>query len=210
MRYLLALAAAAASLVTGCSDPKAASEKNFEAAIQSYLDTAYPKCYFNRQFPTTNEFDIGGSTAVLQAMARAGLLVEKEASRKEVPQWGGGKKVVVKSSFDLTDEGRKFYKPDAVKTLRGEDIGGFCFGRATVTAITQFSEPADMFGHRISRVSYTYTVSGLPDWAKAPEMTSVLKALQADAASAAEPVKALDALVLTNTGWVHEKLFKKP
>ena len=210
MRYTLALAAAAAWLATGCSDPKAASEKNFEAAIQSYLDTAYPKCYFTRQFPTTNEFDIGGSGAVLQALTQAGLLVEKEESRKEVAQWGGGKKVVVKSSFDLTDEGRKFYQPDAVKRPGGEAIGGFCFGRAAVKAITQFSEPADMFGHRISRVSYSYTVSELPGWAKKPEITSALKALQADAASAEEPVKALDALVLTNTGWVHEKLFKKP
>jgi hypothetical protein len=56
---------AVAVLVAGCSDPKAANEKNFQSAIQSYLDTAYPKCYFNQKFPTTVEFDIGGSRAIL-------------------------------------------------------------------------------------------------------------------------------------------------
>jgi hypothetical protein len=201
---------AVAVLVAGCSDPKAANEKNFQSAIQSYLDTAYPKCYFNQKFPTTVEFDIGGSRAILHALVKAGLVSEKEESRKEVNDiFGGAKKIIVKTSFDLTDEGRKFYKPDTVKTIGGDSIGGFCLGKATVKAVTQFSEPSDMFGQKISRVNYTYRVSDLPTWAKSPEMLSAIKALNADAESDATPLKALDTLILTNNGWVHERLFKK-
>ena len=162
---------AVAVLVAECSDPKAANEKNFQSAIQSYLDTVYPKYYFNQKFPTTVEFVIGGSRAILQALVKAGLVSEKEESRKEVNDiLGGAKKIVLKTSFDLTDEGRKFYKPHAVKIIGGDSIGGFCLGKATVKAVTQFSEPSDMFGQKISRVNYTYVVSDLPTWARSPEM----------------------------------------
>ena len=127
--------------------------------------------YFNQKFPTTVEFVIGGSRAILQALVKAGLVSEKEESRKEVNDiLGGAKKIVLKTSFDLTDEGRKFYKPHAVKIIGGDSIGGFCLGKATVKAVTQFSEPSDMFGQKISRVNYTYVVSDLPTWARSPEM----------------------------------------
>lgn len=199
-------------LVAACSgsDPKAANERNFQAAIQKYLDTAYPKCYFNQNFPASIEFDIGGTRAKLQALARAGLVVEKEESRQEVKDpFGGGKKTVVKSSFHLTDEGRKYYKADVIKTMSGDHIGGFCVGKATVKAVTQFSEPADMFGNRVSKVEYTYTVSDLPNWAKAPEVTAAIDAIKIDATSESKSVSAHAVLVLMNNGWAHEKLLKQ-
>lgn len=209
MKHQLAALMAAAFLVSGCSDPKAASESNFRQAIQSYLDTAYPKCYFTHAFPSSLKFDVGDTRAVLQAMAKAGLVTEKEESRKELTDWNGAKKVIVNSSFDLTDEGRKFYKADAVKSLSGNSVGGFCFGKAKVESITQFTEPADAFGHRVSRVNYTYTVTDIPEWAKTPDMLAALQPLKKDADSAAKPAEARDTLVLTSNGWLHEKLYKK-
>jgi hypothetical protein len=198
------------AFVAGCTDPKTANENNFGKAIQSYLDTVYPKCYFLQKFPATVDFDIGGTQATLKALVKAGLVSEKEESRREIADlFGGGKKTYVKTSFDLTDAGRKVYKLDAVKTLRGDSVGGFCFGKASVKDVSQFSEPSDMLGQKISRVNYTYVVTDLPAWAKTPEMLAAIKALDVDAKSVIEPVKALDTLLLTNNGWVHERLFQK-
>ncbi len=47
------------------------------------------------------------------------LVSEKEIERKEVPDVfsRGGKRVIVKASLDLTDEGKKYYKDDAAKAL---------------------------------------------------------------------------------------------
>lgn len=213
MRHLLILATVAVSIaVTGCSDPKAANEKNFKVAMQSYLDKEYPKCYFVEKFPKTVEFygieDQQHRT--LQALTKAGMLSMKEIERSELKGiFGGATKTLVKSTFDLTEEGKKAYKPDAKKNYKGESIGGFCFGKATVKTVTQFSEPADMFGQRVSRVNYEYVVSDLPTWATSPEITSASKSLKVDAESNATPVKVLQAVILTNNGWVHESLFQK-
>ena len=66
-----------------------------------------------------------------------------------------------------------------------------------------------MFGQRVSRVNYEFVVSDLPKWATSPEMTSTFKSLKIDSESNATPVKALQAAILTNNGWVHESLFQK-
>lgn len=208
MIYRFALIAVAV-LVAACSDPKVANEKNFKVAIQNYLDAVYPRCYFTEDFPATiSMFDARGAKATFKALTNAGLLSEKEEPH-EVTEIFGRKKVVVQPTFHLTEEGKKFYKTDAVKTLGGKTIGGFCLGKATVKEVSQFSEPSDMFGQRISRVNYTYEVSGLPAWTKSSEILSAISALKADVESEKTPVKKLDALVLTNNGWVHEALFKK-
>lgn len=194
--------------ISGCSDPKAANEANFKKSIQSYLDTAYPKCYIYSEFPTTIDWDIAGNKEKLRALAKTGLVVESE-EKVERPSFGNTKRYATLPSFNLTDEGRKFYKPDATKTLSGKSIGGICLGKATVQAVTQFSEPADMLGHRISNVSYTYSVSDLPPWTQSKDVLDAIKELKADVASEQTPLKKQDVLVLTNNGWIHEKLFKK-
>lgn len=210
MVFRFILIAVIATLATGCSDPKAANEKNFKVAIQNYLDTAYPKCYITTNFPTTIEYDIGGMEAKLRALAKIGLVSEKVGSREIIVGLGSdGKKTIPAPSFDLTDEGRKFYKPDAVDRLSSGKMGGFCLGKANVKSISQFSEPGDMFGQHISRVNYTYAVSGFPAWTKTPEILAAINDLKADIESETTPIKRLDAFVLTNNGWVHEKLFKK-
>jgi hypothetical protein len=195
--------------MTGCSDPKAATEKNFIVAIQSFLDTTYPKCYFNEKFPATiPDFNLRGEKAIFEAMVKVGLLAKKDEEHVEKRIFGKDV-TVVKPTFYLTDEGKKFYKPDAVKNLRGETVGGFCMGQAKVKQIPQFSEPSDMFGQKISRVNYTYEVSNLPSWTKDPAILLAMPKLKIDVESGQTPIKALDAVVLTNNGWIHERLFQK-
>ncbi|MDP1315276.1 hypothetical protein Q6274_29375, partial [Klebsiella pneumoniae] len=54
---------------------------------------------------------------------------------------------------DRTEQGKKYYKQDAAKKMRGENLGGFCFGKATVTYVSNFTEPSDAMGQIISRVT---------------------------------------------------------
>ncbi|MBK0167378.1 hypothetical protein [Klebsiella sp. S69] len=116
---------------------------------------------------------------------------------------------MVVNSYDLTEEGKKYYKPDAAKTMKGENIGGFCFGKATVTEVSNFTEPSDAMGQKISRVSFTYKVSEIPDWAKSPEIMNADRQLQKDVSSESEGVKVTNVFLLTNNGWIHERLFGK-
>ncbi len=195
--------------ISACSDPTDANKRNFKSAIQAYLDTNYPKCYVYANFPRTIDRDYSGLAGKLRALAKTGLLTETEVQVEERSVFSRPKKFVNAPMFDLTEEGKKYYKAKVAKTIRGKSVGGFCAGNATVKEITQFSVPSDMFGHRISRVNYTYEVSNFPAWAEAPEVLAAIKDLNTDFESKITSKKALDVLILTNNGWVHEKLFEK-
>lgn len=198
-----------ALVLVGCGSKQDANEKNFKIAIQNYLDSAYPKCYFFENFPAVAmDFDLKNEKGTLAALLKTGLVSVKDEPHEEA-QFFGNKKTVIKPTFYLTEEGKKFYKTDVEKTLGGQSIGGFCMGKAKVQDVPQFTEPSDMFGQKISRVNYTYVVSDLPSWTKSPEILSAIPSLKPDVESENTPIKGLDAVVLTNNGWIHERLFRK-
>ncbi|MFV1416856.1 hypothetical protein QMK79_28070, partial [Klebsiella pneumoniae] len=147
-----------------------------------YLDTVYPACYIKANFPyKTDGFNINNMPEILHAMAEKGLLTETELSRKHIDAtWGIKERDIVVNSYDLTEEGKKYYKQDAAKNMRGENLGGFCFGKATVTDVSNFTEPSDAMGQKISRVTFTYKVSDIPDWAKSPEILNADRQIKKD------------------------------
>lgn len=197
-------------VLAGCSDPKAASEKNFKSAMQQYLDTAYPRCYFASNFPAVKaDWNIGGRNDAMAALEKAGLLSVKEVQQEEKQLFSEKTRMVARLSYDLTAEGKKYYKADATSNLRGEKMGALCAGKASVKSIGQFTEPAEMMGQKISRVNYEYTVTDLPAWTTSPDIQRTIGGLQADAESASKPIKGVVAMVLTNNGWVHEKMFSR-
>lgn len=202
-----------AVLVTACSDPKAANETNFKVAIQKPLDQAYPRCYIETNFPTTassQKQQYKDYTSVFKVMVTSGLLSAKEESREVKDGWQlfapkPKMKTVIETVFNLTDEGKRFYKAVEIKnTGLGETVGGFCFGKATVKDVLEYTEPTDAGGMRSSRVTYTYEVSDFPAWAQLPEVLAVLPKLRQDVESKQSPIKAFDMLVLTNNGWVSQ------
>lgn len=209
--YLAPLLCIGMLTLSGCNDPKKPSESNFKEAAQQYLDTVYPVCYIKANFPyKTDGISFNNMPEVLHAMAEKGLLTEKELSRKHIDaSWGIKAHDIVVNSYELTEEGRKYYKPDAAKNMRGENIGGFCFGKATVTEVSNFTEPSDAMGQKISRVSFFYKVSEIPEWAKTPEILSADRQIKKDVDSAKNGMKVTNAFVLTNNGWIHERLFGK-
>lgn len=210
-KYFSSLLCIGTLALTGCDDPKKPSESNFKMAAQQYLDTVYPACYIKVNFPyKTDGISFNNLPEILHAMAGKGLLTEQELSRKHIDaSWGSNARDVVVNSYALTEEGKKYYKPDAAKTMKGENIGGFCFGKATVTEVSNFTEPSDAMGQKISRVSFTYKVSEIPDWAKSPEIMNADRQLQKDVSSESEGVKVTNVFLLTNNGWIHERLFGK-
>ncbi|MFJ4157913.1 hypothetical protein ACIPZF_24345 [Pseudomonas sp. NPDC089752] len=197
--------------VAGCSDDKGVSEATFHKAAQAYLDTQYPQCFVVSSFPTrTQDFDVDGSNKALHALAQVGVVSEKEISRTEVPErlWQPARTDIY-YAYDLTDEGRKYYKADAQKMPNGSTRGGLCFGKAQVTAIEGFTEPGEKMGQTISEVTYAYKITGLPEWAARQEVKDSIRQLGEAVATNDTPAKETRAMVLTQKGWVHERLFDK-
>jgi hypothetical protein len=187
-------------LAPSCSDPRKPSEKNFRVAIQAYLDASYPKCILMGSFPVdTPELDLSNMSPALEALKDAGVLTSREKSRRTAGGFfGEKKKTQVLSTYDLTSEGRKSYDPNA-----GKGRGGICIGKARVIDIARFTEPADFLGSRISSVTYTFAVENLPPWA---HNAAVAKAFHQVEQWNNSPLQASDVVVLTNKGWVHQKM----
>ena len=64
-------------------------------------------------------------------------------------------------------------------------------------------------GQKISRVSFSYKVIDIPEWAKIPEILSADRQVKKDVDSAKNDMKVTNVFVLTNNGWIHERLFGK-
>jgi DNA-binding PadR family transcriptional regulator len=185
---------------SGCSNPTKPNEANFGKAIQAYLDEAYPKCLFYGKFPIeTPEFDLGNVRPALRALSAAGVLTETATKRR-------GHFV-----YDLTDEGRKAFKPNMRVAMNGDKMGGICTGKAVLQSITRFTEPADLMGAHVSQVTYRFEVRDLPAWTSNPAILDVKRfdVLNEWRNSAKEPLVSSDTVVLTNQGWVHENMMKK-
>ncbi|GLO47477.1 hypothetical protein [Pseudomonas putida] len=184
--------------LAGCSNSEDTSEASFHKAAQAYLDTQYPHCFVISSFPTkTQDFDLHGTNKALHALAQVGVVSEKEISRTEVPArlWQAARTDIY-YAYDLTDEGRKYYKAD----------NGLCFGKAQVTAIEQFSEPSEATGQKMSRVTYAYKITGLPAWAANEEVKASVAELGKAVASNEVPLKDTREMVLTSQGWrLHDK-----
>jgi hypothetical protein len=110
MFYRVAIIAAVV-LLAACSDPKAASEKNFKVAIQKDLDAEYPKCYIIENFPATIP-TFGGAYKknVFNSLVSDGILLEKDEPHEVKDFWGRKSKVVIEPTFYLTDEGKNLIK----------------------------------------------------------------------------------------------------
>ncbi|KIC82259.1 hypothetical protein [Pseudomonas sp. C5pp] len=179
--------------LAGCSNSDETSEASFQKAAQAYLDTQYPHCFVISSFPTrTQDFDVHGTNKALHALAQVGVVSEKEISRTEVPArlWQAARTDIY-YAYDLTDEGRKYYKAD----------NGLCFGKAQVTAIEQFSEPSEVTGQKMSNVTYAYKITGLPAWAGDDGVKASIAELGKAVASNDAPLKETRAMVLTSQGW---------
>lgn len=197
--------------LAGCSDTEEATEANFHKAAQAYLDTQYPHCFVVSSFPTkTQDFDVNGTNKALHALAQVGVVSEKEISRTQVPErlWQPARTDIY-YAYDLTEEGRKYYKADAQRMVSGKTRGGLCFGKAQVTAIEQYSEPGEEMGQKVSRVTYAFKVTDLPQWATNESVKAGIADLGKAVASADAPFRETRAMVLTNHGWVHERLLGK-
>ncbi|AFO48289.1 MULTISPECIES: hypothetical protein [Pseudomonas] len=184
--------------LAGCSDSQDTIKARFHKAIQASLDTRYPHCFVISSFPTkTQDFDVHGTNKALHALAQVGVVSEKEISRTEIPArlWSPARTDIY-YAYDLTDEGRKYYKAGA----------GLCFGKAQVTAIEQFSEPSEATGQKLSNVTYAYKIIELPAWAANDQVKASIAGLGQAVASHAAPLKETRTLVLTSQGWVDDQL----
>nr|WP_314432314.1 hypothetical protein [uncultured Brevundimonas sp.] len=226
MRSIVAVAAFAV-LVAGCSDPKAASKKNFETAINDWvsqnppcLPLPYSGVSAADRAADAGVFPIYVEAAVsehpmrlenqkkaavpFEALAAAGLLKGEPAEITQSGFFAGPQPKLAVVAYTLTPEGEKAFSEKGAS--RRISIPSFCYGEPAVKEIVRFTEPGDMMGMTFSQVEYTYQLKNLPEWAKSKPMQETFPQLARDNA---DTLEGKAAVVLMNEGWVHEQAMKR-
>lgn len=196
---------AGAVLVLGaCSNPREASKANFSRAIQAYLDGQPGLCAAlpaNEVPFTLAEQDLFPQNKTrADALVQAGLL---SAQPTEVKQpFGNGTRPA--TEYRATALGERFLEPQAPKTL--VQRAAFCSGTYQVQDVSNFTEPGELMGVKLSHVEYTYTVKDGDDWTRADALRSAYPEL---AKHTQDSVASKATVILTHDGWVHESQFKR-
>lgn len=181
----------------GCSSSSQdANEANFIAALQHWYDE-HPECTTlaaTGSVPIVRETTDRTASNKIDAAVAAGLLTVE--SFREVPRFGTTP--IDYRRYRPTDIGRDVVVDDD----RG--IGGvrICFAHRKIESVKGFTEPADMAGLHVSRVTYRYGFKDIASWSANPEIQSALPAIGASLADI--PGEATDTLVLTDKGWARQ------
>lgn len=194
-----------ALILAACGNPKDATKSNFSKSIQSYLDTQHGLCAAipAMEVPFTLENKGGFNTQAKKradALVNAGLLTKQDTEIKAT----FGNRMEPATEYQVSDSGKKHLTPKAADTLGRQDA--FCSGKYVMVDVDNFTEPSDMMGMKVARVNFRYKVDGLADWTKS-------EALRADFKNVADQsqgdIEGKATLILTNNGWIHERLFKQ-
>jgi len=181
---MLSIAVGCALLLAGCDGKKGASvtEESMGAAVDQYLAKNGDLCLSLNKWPVeVSEHEtqmekmlphgLGRQMATLKTF---GLVTETEG---EIDQLIGkrptGRKFKVRT-FNLTEEGQKFYRPEVVQhaALAGSNPkvkGDLCYGKKAVEKVVKFDLLPESAPVEEYNVRYLYKIDGLAEWAKRPE-----------------------------------------
>ncbi|EKT55471.1 hypothetical protein [Providencia burhodogranariea] len=201
---MLASIVIAGGLLVGCDNNQTASESNFKKSIQDFLDTKPAICISAGPFPAgflaqSNTRDI----EQLNSLVDAGLL-NKSAKEVVVKDMWSSEKSGQGVEFNLTNEGEKFF--DNQKS-QFSGSGSFCTGKMVVTEVTNFTEPAERGGQKISIANFKQKIEDIAPWAQNEKVIAAYPQIKSAQERAAKGQQS--PLVLTNNGWVHIGLFNK-
>nr|WP_260604622.1 DNA-directed RNA polymerase subunit beta [Pectobacterium polaris] len=176
------LVTGAALVLAGCGE-----KGDFEKAINAKISKS-KLCYslqdndivFNKGFPVKvnhgyRSAGYSASDEILNGLVEQGLLTVS-------PQSNGFSSVDV---LEVTDRGQE------VDFWNREE--GACVGHRAVADITSWTEPSEGNGVKMTQVTYTWKLDGVPGWVDKNAFSGVK--------GMAEPEEAKIVLVKTNNGW---------
>ncbi|UMT24776.1 hypothetical protein AOY57_22870 [Escherichia coli] len=196
-------------LLSGCDSPNDATKSNFEKAINTRLEKEcitinplgmsdskpYPVqlvvAQTNRYTSQEQANEINSRQfSTLDALVKAGLLTAKDTRVDDVIGFTETGKKVPGREYALTEEGKKY--------LKSPERSDFCIGHYKVDEIVDFTEPGYTMGMGITQVTYTFSPTGIAEWAKRDEVMATFSGLE----SALKEKKTEHiSLVLKSDGW---------
>jgi len=188
---------------SGCGDKKDATKDNFENSINAHyenecIDIGTVYGTFPAQVANSDEKD----KELFDALTKVGLTTSKPAkvednSMSGIDIYTGKRKIIDGFEYKLTELGSKSVK---VKKGFGGDANEFCAGKYKVSSIENFTEPSDIGGYKLTRVSFKKEPIDVPEWANNLVKEKAFE--QYAKKISKEPSDEKMELILTDNGWI--------
>ena len=202
-----AIAAIAASITSGCANPKAASEENFSTAIRVYMaahderqctqdSLSFPQSYYDRA--AWGPSMTSDATTTYDALASAGLVTRSVHSTYHqaamfMPAWT--ERV---TTYNISPDGQRYVSKQ--QGYGSSVFAKFCYAYKALDRVTNFTVPGDLGGMTISQVRYTYSLSNVAQWANNKRIDGAFPDVE-QTMQGADATQESTTLTLTNNGW---------
>lgn len=213
-KRLAACAALGTIALAACGSKTDANEKNFGAALTQYFERAGELCLGTGNWPV----DVSKADKDLQKMFTDGTanqmaalqavgLAKAEDIEVQGKDFGGqpdGFKHRV-TRYTLTDAAKPFVREKEVTRI-GLGPGGkvkqtdLCWGRKVLDKVVKWEGPIKLGDYQEARVTYTYKIIDLADWARRPELQAAYVSVKR-LIDGAGTYQDKHGLKLTSQGW---------
>lgn len=191
-------------LVFGCNNAKKSNDSNFKVAIDRYLTTNGKTCIpvpqsFPIDIPMARLRDSSGTPTEMAALESVGLLQSSNTTavvHGMLDALRGPTPPQPVKRYELTATGQKYFQQ--YPTAIGQ-ANGVCYGQKQVDSIVKWDEPVTQGSYSVTRVTYTYKLEQLADWATQPVIQSTFPVVKTTLAQT-KTNQEID-LHLTNKGW---------
>jgi hypothetical protein len=197
-------------LLAGCGSKNDANEKNLSEATNAYLVKRGQLCLgLASKWPVDLQDSDRGQGIVrgsqMAALEKAGLVRSHEAETEITPLSGAPPVKSKVLRYELTDDGKKFYREKEVPGLIGEkeSRGDICFGQQALDTVVRAEGPIAVGDKKEMTLYYTYKIENLADWAKSPDVQNVFPGIVSTINGAGKTTLNQN-LILTDHGWEAE------
>jgi len=194
-------------LLAGCGSKSDANVKDLSDATNAYLAKKGQLCLgISTKWPVDlQESDQRAGNVKASEMAaleKVGLVRSQNAEAEYTTLSGRAAKAEV-LRYELTDEGKKFYREKNVVGLgpKKEVLGDICFGQQAVDKVSKTEGPTKFGDTTEATIYYTYRIDNLADWASNPDIQKVFPGT-ISTLNGAGKTTVNQTLVLTAQGWV--------
>jgi hypothetical protein len=194
-------------VLVSCASKNYANEKNFSQALNAYLAQKGELCLGS---PSAWPVDLNqagrrggiGRAAEMAALEKAGLVRSHETETEYTPPLGSHPVKVKVLRYELTEDGKKFYRARKPVPLVGTNgtAGDLCYGQQRLDKIVKWEGPATVGDSKEATVFYTYQITNLAEWANDPEIQKVFPGILSTIKGAGK-IQMNQALTLTSKGW---------
>ena len=194
-------------LLAGCGRKSDANVKDLSDATNAYLAKKGQLCLgISTKWPVDLQ-DSDQRSGYVKASEMAALekvgLVHSQNTEAEYTTLSGRPAKAKVLRYELTDEGRKFYREKDVVGLgpNKEALGDICFGQQALDKVSKTEGPTQFGNTTEATVYYTYRIDNLADWTNNPSIQKVFPGI-IGTLNGAGKTTVNQALVLTAQGWV--------